>query len=102
MNAPKTQWEPWVVWSYEHDAWWGPSYCGYHDDLMFAGIYPRVAAKEIETDANAIGERKESAMSLADAIAAEHLRRFGPHSREVTVGTYLRAILLAPWERAAP
>lgn len=62
--------EPWVVWSHEHDAWWGPDQRGYAENVLGAGVYTEAVAKQIERDANDIGQRKESAMPLAMAITA--------------------------------
>lgn len=28
-----------VIWSFEHSAWWGPNKCGYTSDLASAGRY---------------------------------------------------------------
>lgn len=27
------------IWSYEHDAWWRPDFCGYSKDINEAGYY---------------------------------------------------------------
>jgi hypothetical protein len=62
--------EPWVVWSYEHDAWWGAGHCGYYTDLMLAGLYTAVEAQEIEWNANRGRIRKEAAMPLRAALSA--------------------------------
>lgn len=43
--APKE----WVVWSFEHDAWWGPNERGYVKDLEAAGRYSRYDAGLIAT-----------------------------------------------------
>jgi hypothetical protein len=60
--------EPWVVWSYEHDAWWGADHSGYHTDLMLAGLYTAVEAQEIERNANRGRIRNEEAMPLRHAL----------------------------------
>ncbi len=36
-----------VIWSFEHDAWWGPDECGYVDDLARAGRYDSATAGRI-------------------------------------------------------
>ena len=36
-----------VVWSFEHRAWWGPDHRGYVTDLDAAGRYTRHEAAEI-------------------------------------------------------
>lgn len=38
-----------VVWSYEHEAWWGPDRCGYTTDLAKAGRYGTDELGEITT-----------------------------------------------------
>jgi hypothetical protein len=69
MPAP----EPWVIWSFEHDAWWAPGRCGYVLDLAQAGRYTEPEARDIETRANIV-ERNEWAMSLTLALDFEMTR----------------------------
>jgi hypothetical protein len=57
--------EEWLVWSYEHNAWWGPNHCGYYTDLGSAGLYTEPEAKHIEYSANRGGERNEEARPLS-------------------------------------
>lgn len=38
-----------VIWSFEHGAWWGPYECGYVWDLASAGRYSAVDAGRIVT-----------------------------------------------------
>lgn len=40
---------PWVVWSVEHGAYWGPEQRGY-TSLLYAGVYTRKQAEEIARD----------------------------------------------------
>lgn len=61
--------EPWVVWSFEHDAWWAPNEHGYVQQLAAAGRYTEAQAVEIERMANKHGPENEKAMSLASATA---------------------------------
>jgi hypothetical protein len=42
----------WLVWSYEHDAWWKPGRFGYTTDLEKAGRYRYNEALEICDNAN--------------------------------------------------
>jgi len=58
--------DPWVIWSFEHDAWWGPHGWGYVSSLAQAGRYTEAQAREIEARANIV-HRHECALSLADA-----------------------------------
>lgn len=44
----------WVIWSFEHDAWWAPGECGYVLDLADAGRYTETRAREIEARANIV------------------------------------------------
>jgi hypothetical protein len=41
-----------VIWSIEHEAWWGPGLWGYTRDLRDAGRYTRDAADRILARAN--------------------------------------------------
>lgn len=76
--------DAWLVWSFEHDAWWGPNGCGYNANVLRAGIYSEADAKEIERNANGDArQRNEKAMSLSDVLAdCERLN---------TVGRWLRS-----------
>jgi hypothetical protein len=59
--------EPWVVWSFEHNAWWAPDWCGYTPDLAQAGRYSEADARDIEERANRClrgGRLHELAMPL--------------------------------------
>ena len=38
-----------VIWSFEHEAWWGPNRCGYTDHLNEAGRYTAEEAGDIVT-----------------------------------------------------
>jgi len=61
--------KPWVIWSYEHDAWWAPSECGYTRELIVAGVYTEARAKEIEAKANEHCQAvQEKAMPLDEAL----------------------------------
>lgn len=58
--------ELWVVWSFEHDAWWRPNRWGYTPNLAEAGRYTQSDALEIERRANVV-RINEQALPLADA-----------------------------------
>lgn len=55
-----------VIWSFEHRAWWRPGRWGYTDDLEQAGRYTRREAEAIVADANIVQEH-ERALSLEAA-----------------------------------
>ena len=42
----------WLIWSNEHDAWWGPNECGYTAVKSRAGLYDLETAARIVTRAN--------------------------------------------------
>ena len=63
--------EPWVIWSFEHDAWWAPGRCGYVLELAQAGRYTEAEARDIEADANFV-RQNEVALSLAHAETQGH------------------------------
>lgn len=58
-----------VIWSFEHEAWWGPDHAGYTPDLDRAGRYSAREAGEIVTD---------SILGDEVAIEASVARRKGP------------------------
>jgi len=39
-----------IIWSFEHSAWWGPDRRGYTEDVAKAGRYSAVDAGDIVTD----------------------------------------------------
>lgn len=56
-----------VIWSYEHRAWWMPDRCGYTNSLDAAGRYDADVAGDIVTGSVLIGE-----IAIAVDIAEEH------------------------------
>ena len=40
--------DAWVIWSYKHDAWWGPDASGYEKNMAYAGVYTEADARAIE------------------------------------------------------
>lgn len=44
--------DEYLIWSFEHDAWWGPDQRGYVKDHTKAGRYPRLVAEDICAGAN--------------------------------------------------
>lgn len=63
--------DAYVIWSFEHKAWWGPDRRGYTLRLSEAGRYDKLAAEDIVADAN-IGALNEQMVPVAVA------ERFGP------------------------
>lgn len=43
---------PFLIWSIEHNAWWGPGYQGYTRTLLSAGLYSDVDSQRIVEQAN--------------------------------------------------
>jgi hypothetical protein len=61
--------DPWVVWSFEHDAWWKPGGWGYTPALDEAGHFTELEALRIEHHANfPLRVIHEQAMPLTDAL----------------------------------
>jgi hypothetical protein len=59
----------WLIWSNEHNAWWGPGEAGYVTNRKYAGRYPFERACEIVKRANeyiANGEPPNEAMVRDD------------------------------------
>lgn len=52
-----------LIWSYEHDAWWKPGWHGYTKDISEAGRYDEVVAKGICKQANSFGSINEKMIS---------------------------------------
>ena len=52
-----------VIWSYEHSAWWRPNHCGYTDSLDAAGRYDAKEAGVIVIDTLYGGGISEIAMT---------------------------------------
>lgn len=42
----------WLIWSKEHNAWWGANRCGYVADVWESGRYDELEARDICNDAN--------------------------------------------------
>lgn len=64
-----------VIWSYEHEAWWRPHRLGYTPLLIDAGLYTTVEAARIVDDANRITVN-EQAIPLVKAAAFRPLPSF--------------------------
>ena len=64
-----------VIWSFEHKAWWAPNRYGYTRLLDEAGRYTQADAEDIVATANLPGIEQERAMTVEDA------RRHGPPTK---------------------
>lgn len=84
LEIPAALADHWLVWSNEHGAWWRANSAGYCTELLGAGIYTREEAERIERDANAHGDRNETAVPLA--------KKWGAYLGMLTPGTVLHAI----------
>jgi hypothetical protein len=62
-----------LIWSFEHQQWWGPGRCGYTSHTTFAGRYDAVEAGQIVTD---------SIMGDEVAICEPVVERNGPPTVE--------------------
>lgn len=63
-----------VIWSFEHNAWWGPHRWGYTSQLAQAGRYSEAEATAIVMDANRYSKEPNEAMiRFADAQLLEPL-----------------------------
>lgn len=75
-----------VIWSFEHDAWWKENHRGYTPHLDEAGIYSKDEAAKIVENANKFlneGEKpNEEFMTLTTARALEKERREQEESDE--------------------
>lgn len=58
-----------VIWSFEHDAWWASGSWGYTPELAQAGRYSRAEADRIVANANIVAVN-EVAMLLSKAESA--------------------------------
>lgn len=60
-----------VIWSFEHDAWWAPDWQGYTQELKDAGRYSGTEAAAIVADANVVMEQER-------LLTLEHAETLGP------------------------
>jgi len=64
-------WSPYLIWSHEHSAWWGPGEHGYTPELTEAGRYTRedalrICRKAMPGTAARLGALPELPVRLAD------------------------------------
>jgi len=76
-TAPTDCWEPtivkkdYLVWSNEHNAWWGPDSCGYYPDVKMAGLYTCEEAEACCTSRSKVeGEPDPEIMVHRSVLAA--------------------------------
>ena len=75
--------ERYLIWSFEHRAWWGPGRVGYTTATHRAGIYTAEEANEICNEANR-SAIEDGAGTLTEPDRSRHGRRPGtisPHCR---------------------
>lgn len=58
--------ERWLIWSFEHNAWWMPRQCGYTGKIKHAGMYKYDQAVEIVEGANKYCKKKPNEAMLPD------------------------------------
>lgn len=71
-----------LIWSFEHDAWWGPARWGYTRERAWAGHYTREEADAILAAANlitvnecAVAHEDSAAFRPASSIVCPRCRR---------------------------
>jgi hypothetical protein len=69
-----------VIWSFEHDAWWRPGSWGYTRELAEAGHYMKAAAAAIVMNANSYSPQCNETMLLLNEAQAS-----GPPPRYLVV-----------------
>jgi hypothetical protein len=55
-----------LIWSFEHNAWWNPAWRGYTQDVNEAGLYDKEEAEKICENANAFGSINEEMRLASD------------------------------------
>lgn len=94
FDLPENLAHLWLVWSYEHRAWWRSNRNGYCTEFWGAGCYSEDEAKKIERDANYHGERNEKAIPLKDA--------FAEHTEGLSANCVMTRVLIALRPKQAP
>lgn len=84
----------WVVWSVEHNAWWGPNRGGYFTHLVGgAGLYTEAEAREIERSANGpAGRGRISERAEPLSKHAEYVELYAARVRELQEALGLQPI----------
>jgi hypothetical protein len=78
-----TSLDEYVIWSFEHRAWWRPGEMGYTESVFEAGLYTKAQADRIVTKANRYAPRQnEQAVLRATALTSgapkQRLTRIAP------------------------
>lgn len=74
-----------LIWSFEHSAWWGWSRRGYVQEIGAAGIYSQEEAEEICNDANLTG-LNEAMVPLSKGFIEGQIAMYGQHEEEESGG----------------
>lgn len=69
------------IWSFEHDAWWGPDSRGYYIDEESAGLYERKEAEEIVHRANYGGLFHEAIVEVNQPHLKERIAALSPRDQ---------------------
>ena len=67
-ESPMSTTRQFVIWSWEHTAWWGPDRCGYTADLAKAGRYSHAEAADIVVGHIPAGEEVAFRIEEAEAL----------------------------------
>ncbi len=71
-----------VVWSFEHEAWWGPDHCGYTRELQEAGRYTLEEAGDIVAKSIMLDE-----LTMLECVAKDRgPPKFHPYKGKVKDG----------------
>jgi hypothetical protein len=69
--------DAWLVWSYEHNAWWGPEWAGYTTNVLRAGLYTQAAATQIEQLRGTGGEEARHVSAVLRGVEFSRDGTFG-------------------------
>jgi len=70
-----------VIWSFEHDAWWGPGLWGYTHELALAGDYTQADAEAIVHRANIVAMNEQALLRTeAEAFGPPRFRVVREHN----------------------
>lgn len=66
--------EYFLIWSFDHNAWWKPDERGYTEDLIDAGLYSFQDAKRIVVGANEYSDVPKEAMVPSASIQFRQIK----------------------------